>query len=65
MLQLAVLVLQLPQLLGFSAVNANDVALLQQIVEMQARTFTFEQITAARKFKASANQIERIRKGQL
>jgi len=45
--------------------NANDVALLQQIVEMQPRTFTFEQITAERKFKASANQIERIRKGQL
>jgi hypothetical protein len=45
--------------------NANDVALLQQIVEMQPRTFTFEQITAGRKFKASANQIERIRKGQL
>ena len=45
--------------------NANDVALLQQIVEMQPRTFTFEQITAERKFKASADQIERIRKGQL
>jgi len=45
--------------------NANDVALLQQIVEMQPRTFTFEQITAGRKYKASANQIERIRKGQL
>ena len=45
--------------------NANDVALLQQIVQMQLRTFTFEQITAERKFKASANQIERIRKGQL
>ena len=45
--------------------NANDVALLQQIVEMQPRTFTFEQITAGRKFKADADQIERIRKGQL
>jgi hypothetical protein len=45
--------------------NANDVALLQQIVEMQPRTFTFEQIMAARKYKASANQIERIRKGKL
>lgn len=45
--------------------NANDVALLQQIVEMQPRTFTFEQITAAHKFKASADQIKRIRKGQL
>ena len=45
--------------------NANDVALLQQIVEMQPRTFTFEQITAGRKYKASANQIERIRKGRL
>jgi len=45
--------------------NANDVALLQQIVEMQPRTFTFEQITAERKFKASADQIKRIRKGQL
>jgi len=45
--------------------NANDVALLQQIVEMQPRTFTFEQITAERKFKADADQIERIRKGQL
>ena len=45
--------------------NANDVALLQQIVQMQPRTFTFEQITAERKFKASADQIERIRKGQL
>ena len=45
--------------------NANDVALLQQIVEMQPRTFTFEQITAERKFKASANQMERIRRGQL
>jgi hypothetical protein len=45
--------------------NANDVALLQQIVEMQPRTFTFEQITAARKFKADADQIKRIRKGQL
>jgi len=45
--------------------NENDVALLQQIVEMQPRTFTFEQITAGRKYKASANQIERIRKGQL
>lgn len=29
--------------------NANDVALLQQIVAMQPRTFTFEQITAGRK----------------
>jgi len=45
--------------------NANDVALLQQIVEMQPRTFTFEQITAERKFKADADQIKRIRKGQL
>jgi hypothetical protein len=45
--------------------NGNDVALLQQIVEMQPCTFTFEQITAGRKYKASANQIERIRKGQL
>lgn len=45
--------------------HANDVALLQKIVEMQPRTFTFEQITAGRKYKASANQIERIRKGQL
>ena len=45
--------------------NENDVALLQQMVEMQPRTFTFEQITAERKFKVSANQIERIRKGQL
>ena len=45
--------------------NAADVALLQQIVEMQPRTFTFEQIMAGRKYKASANQIERIRKGQL
>jgi hypothetical protein len=45
--------------------NANDVALLQQIVQMQPRTFTFEQITAARKFKADADQIKRIRKGQL
>ena len=45
--------------------NAHDVALLQQIVEMQPRTFTFEQITGGRKYKASANQIERIRKGQL
>jgi hypothetical protein len=45
--------------------NANDVALLQQIVEMQPRTFTFEQITAVRKFKADADQIKRIRKGQL
>ena len=33
--------------------NANDVALLQQIVQMQPRTFTFEQITAERKFKAT------------
>jgi hypothetical protein len=40
-------------------------ALLQQIVEMQPRTFTFEQITAERKFKADADQIKRIRKGQL
>ena len=45
--------------------NANDVALLQQIVAMQPRTFTFEQITAERKFKANADQIERVRKGQL
>jgi hypothetical protein len=45
--------------------NANDVALLRQIVEMQPRTFTFEQITAERKFKADADQIKRIRKGQL
>jgi hypothetical protein len=45
--------------------NANDVALLQQIVEMQPRTFTFEQITAERKFKTDADQIQRIRKGQL
>jgi hypothetical protein len=45
--------------------NENDVALLQQIVEMQPRTFTFEQITAERKFKADADQIKRIRKGQL
>ena len=45
--------------------NANDVALLQQIVAMQPRTFTFEQITAERKFKADADQIKRIRKGQL
>ena len=45
--------------------NANDVALLQQIVEMQPRTFTFEQITAERKFKTDADQIKRIRKGQL
>jgi hypothetical protein len=45
--------------------NAHDVALLQQIVEMQPRTFTFEQITADRKFKADADQIKRIRKGQL
>jgi len=45
--------------------NANDVALLQQIVAMQPRTFTFEQVTAERKFKANADQIERVRKGQL
>ena len=45
--------------------NANDVALLQQIVKMQPRSFTFEQITAERKFKADADQIKRIRKGQL
>jgi hypothetical protein len=45
--------------------NANDVALLQQIVAMQPRKFTFEQITAERKFKADADQIKRIRKGQL
>ena len=45
--------------------NANDVALLQQIVEMQPRTFTFEQIMAGRKYKADADQIKRIRKGQL
>ena len=45
--------------------DANDIALLQQIVEMQPRTFTFELITAERKFKADADQIKRIRKGQL
>ena len=45
--------------------NANDVAVLQQIVAMQPRTFTFEQVTAERKFKANADQIERVRKGQL
>jgi hypothetical protein len=45
--------------------NANDVALLQRIVQMQPRTFTFEQITAERKFKADADQMKRIRKGQL
>jgi hypothetical protein len=45
--------------------NANDVALLQQIVEMQPHTFTFEQITSGRKYKADADQIKRIRKGQL
>jgi hypothetical protein len=45
--------------------NANDVALLRQIVEMQPRTFTFEQITSGRRYKASADQIARIRKGQL
>ena len=45
--------------------NANDVALLQQIVEMQGRAFTFEQVMAGRKFKADADQIKRIRKGQL
>src|SRR5438477_2177186 len=41
--------------------NANDVALLQQIVQMQPHTFTFEQITAGRKFKANEDQIKRIR----
>jgi len=45
--------------------NANDVAMLEKIVEAQPRTFTFEQIMAGRKLKARANQIERIRKGQL
>jgi hypothetical protein len=45
--------------------NANDVALLQQIWEMQARTFTFEQVMAGRKFKATASQLDRVRKGQL
>ena len=45
--------------------NTNDVAMLEKIVEAQPRTFTFEQIMAARKFKARADQIERIRKGQL
>src|SRR6185437_86044 len=30
--------------------NENDVALLQQIVEMQGRAFTFEQVMAGRKF---------------
>ena len=45
--------------------NANDLALLQQIVEMQPRTFTFEEVMVGRKFKADADQIKRIRKGQL
>jgi hypothetical protein len=45
--------------------NAHDVAMLEKIVEAQPRTFAFEQITAGRKYKASANQIERIRKAQL
>ena|SRR5437764_14121236 len=43
--------------------NANDVAMLERIVQAQPRTFTFEEVMVGRKYKASANQMERIRKG--
>jgi hypothetical protein len=45
--------------------NANDVAMLEKIVEAQPRTFTFEEVMVGRKLKAGADQIKRIRKGQL